>query len=182
MNHFLPRASRRAARHRLPAWVFAFGLLLAVPASGRAQSWQVQGDWVGGRVGGVLVGVEGRHLLGSPPPLPGSGTGPIEVATSDWMLTGMLGLGVNFAPPGSADVLPIYYVHAGVLHRTGSDVLTRVGVVGISHIRARTVGPALVAELAGVVDVKAGMLHTPAGWKPGLGLGVALAFIRDIGG
>jgi len=180
MTHVPARASRRAPRPRRLACVLAAGVLLALPASGHAQSWRIQGAWVGGHVAGGLIGVEGRQPLGSPPPLPGSGVGPIEVGTRDWMLTGMLGAGVNFAPAGSARVLPIFYVHGGVLYRTGSDVLSRVGVGGLSYIRAKAVGPALLLELAGVVDVEAGVLHTPAGWKPNVGLAVAVSFLRDI--
>lgn len=167
--------SRRAA-------ALTTGLLLAGPAGVHAQSWQAQGAWVSHHVAGALLGIEGRQLLGSPPPLPGMGGGPVVAGTRDWMLTGMLGAGVNLNPAGSASVAPIFYGHLGVLYRTGSDVLSRVGVVGAGFMRARAFGPEVLLELEGVVDVQAGALHTPGGWKPGVSVGVAVRFLGDIFG
>jgi hypothetical protein len=158
----------------------AAGLLLALPAAAQAQSWRIQGAWVGDHVAGALVGVEVRHLLGAPPPLPGAGSGPVAAGTRDWMLTGMAGAGVNLAPAGTASVAPIFYAHAGLLRRTGGDVLTRVGVLAAGYIRAKAVGPEVFAELEGVADVQAGALHTPGGWRAAVGVTVALRFFRDV--
>jgi len=180
MAHMLAPASLRVRRPRGVACFLAVSLLLAFPASGHAQAWMVQGAWVDGHVAGGLFGAEGRYLLGLPPALPGSSPGPIEVTTRNWMLTGMVGAGVNVNPAGSARVRPAFYVHAGVLRRTGSDMLTRVGVVGAAYIKAEAVGPAVLLEFAGVADLKVGVLHTSTGWRPNVSLAVGLAILSDL--
>jgi len=180
MTRALSHAHGRRARPGRGTVVLAAGLLLGLPAATHAQSWRIQGAWVGNHVAGALVGVEARHLLGAPPPLPGAGSGPVAAGTRDWMLTGMAGAGVNLAPAGTASVAPIFYAHAGVLHRTGGDLLTRVGVLAVGYIRAKAVGPELFGELEGVADVQAGVLHTPGGWRAAVGVSVALRFLRDV--
>jgi hypothetical protein len=106
----------------------------------------------------------------------------VVAGTRAWMLTGMAGAGVNLAPAGTASMVPIFHVHAGVLRRTGREVLTRVGVLGAAYVRAKAVGPELCAELEGVADVQAGVLHTPGGWRAAVGVTVALRFLRDVVG
>ena len=170
----------RVPRARGLTFALAACLLFGLSAPGQSQILKVQGDWVGAHVVGGLLGVEGRHLLGSPPPLPGSGPGPMEVSTKNWILTGMLGAGVNLNAAGSAHVRPIFYLHVRVLRRTGSDTLTRVGVLGVSYIEARAVGPAQFLEFQGVGDLKVGALHTPGGWKPSLSLAVHWAIVEDL--
>jgi hypothetical protein len=179
----MTRAFVYAALRRLPAGRLACALsaslLLSLPATAHAQSWRLQGAWVPHRVLGPLIGLEGRQPLGAPPPLPGAGAGPVEAGTRSWILTAMVGVGVNLIDVRST-VTPIFYAHAGVIYRTGSDLLSRAGLVGVGYVRARAVGPEVFLELAGVADVQAGVLHVPGGWKPGVGLTVSLSFLRDL--
>ena len=147
-----------------------------------AQSWRVQGAWVAGHVGGALVGAEWRHPLGAEPelPLPGVGDGPIEIATRNWLLTGMVAGGVNLAPPaGKGDVRPLIYGHGGVVYRRES-ILSRVGAVGVFYVPAGAVGPAALIEAAGVIDLQGGVLYTDAGWRGHAALTVSLRFLADI--
>lgn len=169
-----PRGLRRAAL------ALAAGLLFALPGAARAQSYRVQGAWVDGNVTGALFGLEVRRLLGSAPPIPGMGSGPVVAGTHDWMLTGMAGVGANFAPRKDSGTVPLVFAHLGVLHRTGSDKVPRVGLVVADYIRARAVGPQLLVELEGVIDAEVGAFHTPIGWRAGVGLNISLHFLGDI--
>jgi hypothetical protein len=182
MTHVPRLSSGPSARLRRAAVGLAAGLLLALPlpTAVAAQSYRVQGAWVGGNVAGALFGVEFRHLLGSAPPIPGTGSGPLVAGTRNWMLTGMAGVGANFAPRDASGVLPLFYAHLGVLHRTGSDLVPRVGLVAADYLRARALGPQLLVELEGVVDAQVGAFHTPDGWKAGVSVAVALRFLQDI--
>ncbi|HZD04089.1 MAG TPA: hypothetical protein VE173_04200 [Longimicrobiales bacterium] len=157
--------------------------VLVAPPKARAQSWRVQGAWVAGHVGGIVVGAEARHPVGPEPPLPlpGVEAGPVEVAVRNWILTGMAAGGVNLATPaGEDDVQPLFYGHAGVLYRTGSDVLSRVGAVGLFYVPAGAVGPAALLEAAGVIDLQGGALYTSTGWRGHAALTLSLHFLCDV--
>lgn len=174
---FFPRPSRGS-----PA--LAVLLLLAAAGGAEAQSWRAQGAWVAGYVGGVVVGAESRHPLGPEPelPLPGRpGEGPIEMGSRDWILTGMVAAGVNVATPeGEDDVQPLFYAHGGVLYRTASEIVSRVGVVGLFYVPAGAVGPAAFVEAAGVAAVQGGVLYTDRGWRGHAALSLSLRFVCDI--
>jgi len=180
-----PRAAAQAGL--VGAALFATAFLAVTPWSLEAQSWRVQGAWVAGHVGGVVVGGEWRHPLGPEPelPLPGFGDtdGPIEVSTRNWLLTGMVAGGVNLAPAADeGDVRPLIYGHGGVLYRTGSSILSRVGAVGAFYVPAKAVGPVALVEAAGVIDLQAGVLHTDSGWRGHGALAVSLSFLGDVFG
>lgn len=177
----------RDARRWRPRALRATPLLLTMlvlPPALHAQSWRLQGAWVAGHVAGVVVGGEFRDPLGPEPelPLPGVvGAGPIEVTTRNWILTGMVGGGVNVGPPeGEDDVQPLFYGHGGVVYRTGSDLLSRVGAVGLFYVPAGAVGPAALVEAAGAIDLQAGPLYTNRGWKGHAALTISARFLCDI--
>lgn len=181
MIHAAQYASRLRARLGRAALVLATGLVFAVPTAARAQSPRVQGAWVDDNVAGALFGVEVRRPLGSAPPIPGPGsTGPIVSGTRNWIFTGMAGLGANFAPRDGSGTDALFYAHLGVLYRTGSDLLPRVGLVAADYIKARALGPMLLVEVEGVIDAEAGAFHTPLGWRAGVGINVALRFLSDL--
>jgi hypothetical protein len=159
--------------------------MAVAPGSAEAQSWRIQGAWVAGHVGGAVLGGEWRHPLGPEPelPLPGVGgaDGPIEVSTRNWLLTGMVAGGVNFAPPeDEGDVRPLIYGHGGVLYRTGSSIVSRAGVIGAFYVPAGAVGPAALIEAAGVITLQGGVLYTDAGWRGHGALAVSIRFLSDI--
>jgi hypothetical protein len=157
--------------------------LLASTSPARAQSWRIQGAWVAGHVGGVLVGGEVREPLGPEPeiPLPGVTEGPIEVATRNWILTAMAAGGVNLAPPkDEEDLQPLVYTHVGVVYRTGSALLSRVGAVGVFYVPVGAIGPAALVEAAGVIDLQAGALYTSRGWRGHGALTISLRFLCDV--
>jgi hypothetical protein len=161
--------------------------LVTGPSSAEAQSWRIQGAWVAGHVGGAVLGAEWRRPLGPEPelPLPGVGDqdGPIEVSTRNWLFTGMVAGGVNVAPPeNEGDVRPLIYGHGGVLYRTGSSIVSRVGAVGAFYAPAGAVGPAALIEAGGVIDLQGGVLYTDAGWKGHGALTISLSFLHDIFG
>lgn len=171
----------------------ARGILLAIlaaapawarPAPAAAQSIRLQVPWVHDAVAGVALGLEGRLPLGPEPelPLPGRpGAGPVEVGTRNWMLTGMIGGGVNAAPPGSADLTGLLVVHGGILRRTGSELVSRAGIVVVAYLPADAVGPAArVGAFAGAVELQAGALHTEPGWRAHVALDLSARFLRDL--
>lgn len=149
--------------------------LLAAPAAG--QSPRLQVAWVDDQVLGPLVGIEGRTPIGSEPEQPASG--PIVMQTRDWMLTGEAAVGVNLNPD-DADVEVLLYLHGGVLYRTGSDMLSRVGGVVAAYLPAGVVGPAARVELAGAVDVQAGWLFKRGHGHLHLALDVSTRFLCDL--
>ena len=168
------------------------GLLVAVtvglggvPSEAAAQSWRVQGSWVAGQVGGGILGPELRRPLGEEPPLPLpgiSGSGPVEVVSRAWHLTGMLAVGANLATPpeSSGSVDPLVYLHGGVLYRTGRSLPGFVGLVAASYVTVGAVGPAAFVEAADVAAVQVGMLHDDGAWREHLALNVGLRFLRDV--
>lgn len=186
MHPTLPLYRTRAPAVRRPFVLLFLPLLLVLVAASPldAQSWRVQGAWVAGHAGGAVVGAEWREPLGPEPELPLPGRpeeGPIEVGTRNWLFTGMGGLGINFAPPAEGhDVRPLLYGHAGVLYRTESSILSRVGAVGLFYVPAGAVGPAALVETAGVIHLQVGALHTDRGWMGHGALAVSLRFLCDI--
>ena len=166
------------------------GLLVAVtlglggaPSEAQAQSWRVQGGWVAGQVGGGVLGPELRRPLGQELPLPGiSGSGPMEVVSRAWHLTGMLAVGANLATPpeSGGGIDPLVYLHVGVLYRTGRALPGFVGLVAASYVTVGAVGPAAFVEAADVAAVQVGMLHGDGAWRGHLALNVGLRFLRDV--
>lgn len=177
-----PSPTRIRARAAGPALVALLLAVAAVPAE--AQSVRLQGGWVAGHVGGVALGVEGRTPIGPEPdiPLPGRpGSGPITAPTRPWLLTAMVAPGLNAATPdGDPDVDWLVYGHAGVLYRTGSALISNVGVVGAFYLPVEAVGPAALVEAADLIDVQLGVLHTPRGWMGHSALTVSMRFLSDI--
>jgi hypothetical protein len=164
----------------LTAVVLGFSAVPATPAA--AQSVRVQVPWVAGEVAGMLAGVEGRLPLGPEPeiPLPTPGGGPVEVPTRDWMLTGMAGAGANFRPSdGGVELL--LQAHVGVLRRTGSDLVSRAGVVVVGYLLPEAIGPAAhINAFAGAVGLQAGALRQGGGWRGHIALDVSGRFICDL--
>lgn len=168
------------------ALVVAAAAVAAAAPSVEAQSWRVQGAWVAGHVGGAVLGAEVREPLGPEPelPLPGrAGEGPVEAATRNWMLTLMFAGGLNATPPEARHTIrPLAYGHVGLLYRTGSSILSRVGGVGLFYVPAGAAGPAALVEAAGVISLQGGVLHTRRGWRGHAGLTVSLRFLDDLVG
>ena len=175
---------RRLARAGGPLAVSLTALAaLAAPEHASAQSVRLQLPWVAGEVAGALVGVEGRRPIGPEPeiPLPGvPGAGPVEVGTRDWMLTGMVGAGANFRPAdGGVDLL--LQAHMGVLRRTGSELVSRAGLVVVGYLPAEAIGPAArVGAFSGAVELQAGALRAGGGWRGHIALDVSGRFICDL--
>ena len=179
---------RRVRRIRTGVSCVAVVLALALtgPASEiHAQSWRIQGSWVAGQVGGGVLGPEFRRPLGEEPPLPlpgMPGSGPVEVASRAWHLTGMIGVGANAAPPpgSSGSIEPLVYLHGGVLYRTGRAVPGYVGLVAASYLTVGAVGPAAFVEAADVAAIQLGVLHGDGAWRGHVALNVGLRFLRDV--
>lgn len=171
------RASR-ASRGRRAALILVAVVGLsaghAVPVAAQA-SWRIQAAWVDDAVLGTLVGWEVRQPIGSVPPRPAEG--PRIIATRNWMLTGMVGAGINFNGPRSRGVEGLIYGHAGVLRRLGGGLEPRVGVVATGYGPAGVFGPAARIELLDVAVVQAGWL-----FEGGLMVGVEVAgeFVCDL--
>jgi hypothetical protein len=184
----MSRGRRGGSRRRLPGrWAplaLASAILLLSVEGVSAQSWRLQGAWVAGTVGGPLVGVEMREPLGGEPDLPLPGVereGPMVMESRDWIFTGMVGAGLNAAPPGGESrVRPLFYGHAGIVYRTGSALISRVGLVGAGYVPDWAVGPAALIEAAGVIDLQAGALRTDPGWRGHVALTVSMAFLCDL--
>lgn len=176
----------RAARSAAIAAVTAFALT-ATPTDGEAQSWRTQGAWVSGHVAGGAFGPEFRRALGEEPPLPLPGTpgsGPVEVASRVWHLTGMLAVGVNGAPPAESGrgVEPLVYAHGGLLYRTGRSIPGYVGVVAAGYVPAGAVGPAAYVEAADVAALQLGAMHGHGAWHGHAALSLSVRFLRDVFG
>jgi hypothetical protein len=177
-----------AGRQRIrSARLWAAVLLSLLPAAEEvgAQSWRMQGSWVAGEVGGGIIGPELRRPMGGAPPLPLPGTaasGPLEVTSSAWHATGMVGLGANGVPsPGSGGGIdPLVYLHAGVLYRTGRSLPGYVGLVAASYISLGSVGPAALLEAADVAAVQFGFLYGDRAWRGHVALTIGLRFLRDV--
>ncbi len=180
----MSRSDLARLRIRAVATVAALVVLVAGARPAEAQSIRLQGGWVAGHVGGVALGVEGRTPIGPEPPLPlpgRPGSGPVEAPTRPWLLTAMVAPGLNAATPdGDPDVDWLVYGHGGVLYRTGSSLITNVGLVGAFYLPVKAVGPAALLEAADLIDVQAGVLHTPRGWMGHSALTVSLRFLKDI--
>ncbi len=178
---------RRTAWGRAGAWVAVIVSFVGTPHGADAQSWRIQGSWVAGQVGGGVVGAELRRPLGAPPPLPlpgVPGSGPVEVRSRAWHLTGMLGIGANAAPPpeSSGGVDPLVYLHGGVLYRTGRSVPGYLGLVAASYVVVGAVGPAAFVEAADVAALQIGLLHGDGAWRGHAALSLGLRFLCDIVG
>ncbi len=174
------RAVRAAAIVVAAALAFA-----AAPTDSAAQSWRAHGAWVSGHVAGGAFGPEFRRPLGEEPPLPLPGTpgsGPVEVASRVWHLTGMLGVGVNGAPPAESGrgVEPLLYAHAGLLYRTGRSIPGYVGVVAAAYVPAGAVGPAAYVEAADVAALQLGAMHGHGAWHGHAALSLSMRFLRDV--
>ena len=157
----------------------------AATTEAAAQSWRIQGSWVAGQVGGAVLGAELRRPLGKAPPLPlpgVPGSGPVEMTSRAWHLTGMLGLGANAAPPpgSSGSIDPMFYLHGGVLYRTGRSVPGYVGLGAASYLVVGAVGPAVMVEAADVAAVQVGVLHGGGAWRGHAAIHVGLRFLRDV--
>jgi hypothetical protein len=169
---------------RPSALVFVLVAFLATAPAADGQSFRAQASWTAGHVGGLVLGLDGRKPLGPGPelPLPGAaGRGPVEAPTRPWVLTGMVGLGINVAPPDEdPDVEALLQGHGGLLYRTGSSLVTAVGGVVVVYLPQGAVGPAAVVEAADLIDLQTGLLSTDRGWMGHLALTVAVSFVNDI--
>lgn len=180
-----PRArTASVARSAALAVVVAFSLT-AMPTDAVAQSWRTQGAWVSGHVAGGAFGPEFRRALGEEPPLPlpgMSGSGPIEVTSRVWHLTGMLAVGVNGAPPAESGrgIEPLLYAHGGLLYRTGKSIPGYVGIVAAAYVPAGAVGPAAYLEAADVASLQLGAMHGHGAWHGHAALSLDMRFLRDV--
>ena len=168
-----PRALLRAA---LAPAVLGLALATAEPADAQ-WSLRAQGVWVKDHVAGFVIGGEVREPLGAVPPQPAEG--PRVIATRDWMLTGMAGIGLNFNPPPDHDTPLLLQAHGGFMYRLAGNLEPRVGVVAALYMPAGVAGPAIRGEVMDVAVVQ-------AGWMFDAGLHVALEvaarFLQDLAG
>ena len=164
---------------RVRCWIVALfvalgGLGTARPVAAQA-SWRIQTVWVDDAVLGAVVGLEVRQPIGAVPPQPVDG--PRILATRDWMVTGMVGVGLNFNGPGTRDMEGLLNGHLGILRRLGGDLEPRVGVVLFGYAPAGATGLAGRAEVMDVAVLTAGM-----SFDGGLMVGVEVVgrFLMDI--
>ena len=74
----------------------------------------------------------------------------------------------------------LVYGHAGILYRTGSSLITNVGLVAVGYVPVEAFGPAALVEAADLIDVQAGVLHTSRGWMGHTALTISTRFLCDI--
>lgn len=165
-------------RGRILAWAVGSGLALAAAEPATAQySPRLQLPWVHDHVAGVLVGLELRDPIGSLPPQPAEG--PRVIATRDWMVTAMAGIGANLNPPPDHDSHMLFQGHIGVMRRLSGDMEPRLGLVAVGYFPAQVGGPAARLELMDVAVIQAGWMI-----DSGLHVGVEAAarFLLDLAG
>ena len=109
-----------------------------------------------GHVLGLLMGPEIRQPVGRLPPPPAAGLRVI--ATRDWMITGMVGLGVNLDPSSDRSVEGLVYAHVGMLRRLSGALEPRAGFVAVAFLPAGAAGPAARVELLDVAIMQGGWL------------------------
>jgi hypothetical protein len=172
--HRRPIAARTGATLLLAA-------ALVLPSATDAQSPRLQGAWVNDQAAGVLFGLEARGPIGGPETYVDS-NGITRQRTRNylWTVEGAAGLNLNRPGPGNVD--PLFYVHGGVLYRTGNDMFSRVGGVVAAYVPDAMVGPAARLEVAGVIDVQAGYLFGNGGGAVHLALDISYRFFRDLFG